>query len=42
MDLKYCEVSRAHGWRFGCEGIFPANTLVGAQIVREDMVEIET
>ncbi|KAF5674952.1 endoribonuclease l-psp [Fusarium heterosporum] len=27
-DLKYIEeVSRAHGWRFGCEGILPANTL---------------
>ncbi|KAM0820870.1 putative NADP-dependent oxidoreductase domain-containing protein [Seiridium cardinale] len=27
-DLKYTEeVSRAHGWRFSCEGILPANTL---------------
>ncbi|KAF4637234.1 hypothetical protein G7Y89_g850 [Cudoniella acicularis] len=43
-DLKDCEeVSRAHGWRFGCEGILPSNTLVKAGIVGEAMlVEIET
>lgn len=42
-DLKYCEeVSRAHGWRFSCEGILPANTLVSAHIAGEEMlVEIE-
>lgn len=42
-DLKFCEeVSRAHGWRFGCEGILPANTLIAAHIVGEQMlVEIE-
>jgi enamine deaminase RidA (YjgF/YER057c/UK114 family) len=42
-DLKYCEeVSRAHGWRFGCEGILPANTLIAAHIAGEEMlVEIE-
>ncbi len=37
------EVSRAHGWRFGLEGILPANTLVTAHLAGEEMlVEIET
>lgn len=37
------EVSRAHGERFGVEGILPANTLVTAHIAGEQMlVEIET
>jgi enamine deaminase RidA (YjgF/YER057c/UK114 family) len=42
-DLKYCEeVALAHGWRFKCEGILPANTLVAANITGEEMlVEIE-
>ncbi|KAF4335511.1 endoribonuclease l-psp [Fusarium beomiforme] len=42
-DLKYTEeVSRAHGWRFACEGIRPANTLLAAHIVGEyTLVEIE-
>ena len=42
-DLMYCEeAARAHGWRFGCEGIWVANTLVAAHIVGEEMlVEIE-
>jgi enamine deaminase RidA (YjgF/YER057c/UK114 family) len=41
--LDDCEqVSRAHGWRFGLEGILPANTLVTAHIVGEKvLVEIE-
>ncbi|KAF9763238.1 hypothetical protein IL306_003207 [Fusarium sp. DS 682] len=43
QDLKYTEeVSRAHGWRFACEGIRPSNTLVTAHIAGESMlVEIE-
>lgn len=43
-DVKYCEeVSLAHGWRVKCDGILPANTLVTAGIVGEQMlVEIET
>ncbi|KAH8198028.1 hypothetical protein TruAng_007803 [Truncatella angustata] len=42
-DLKYTEeVSRAHGSRFACEGILPANTLVAAHLAGETMlVEIE-
>ncbi len=42
-DLKYCEqVARVHGWRFGCEEIMVANTLVAAHIVGNEMlVEIE-
>lgn len=36
------EVSRAHGWRFGCENVSPANTLVMAGVIGESMlVEIE-
>jgi enamine deaminase RidA (YjgF/YER057c/UK114 family) len=35
-------VGRAHGWRMKCAGILPANTLVTAGIVgQEMMVEIE-
>jgi enamine deaminase RidA (YjgF/YER057c/UK114 family) len=42
-DLKCVEeVASAHGWRFKCEGIAPANTLVTAGIMGEEMlVEIE-
>jgi enamine deaminase RidA (YjgF/YER057c/UK114 family) len=42
-DLKYVdEVASAHGGRFECEGIRPANTLVAAGIMGEEMlVEIE-
>jgi enamine deaminase RidA (YjgF/YER057c/UK114 family) len=42
-DLKYVEeVASAHGGRFGCEGIRPANALVTAGIMGEEMlVEIE-
>lgn len=42
-DLKFCEeVSRAHGWRFACEGILPSNTLVTAHIMGPLMLaEIE-
>lgn len=36
------EVSRAHGWVFGCVGFKPANTLVIAGLIGEGMlVEIE-
>lgn len=38
-DLTYCEeVTRAYGWRFGCEGILVANTLVAARIVGQEML----
>ncbi|KAE9376243.1 Aldo/keto reductase [Stipitochalara longipes BDJ] len=42
-DLKYCEqVARFHGWKFRCEGIMAANTLVTAHIMGDEMlVEIE-
>jgi enamine deaminase RidA (YjgF/YER057c/UK114 family) len=42
-DLRYVEeVASAHGWRFKCAGIRPANTLVTAGIMGEEMlVEIE-
>lgn len=42
-NSKYCEeISRAHGWRFNCEGIAPSNTLVTAGVIGESMlVEIE-
>jgi enamine deaminase RidA (YjgF/YER057c/UK114 family) len=43
QNLKDCEeVSRAHGWRMKCAGILPANTLVSAGVVGDNMlVEIE-
>ncbi|KAF3017110.1 hypothetical protein E8E14_008941 [Neopestalotiopsis sp. 37M] len=43
QNLGDCEeVSRAHGWRMKCAGILPANTLVSAGVVGDNMlVEIE-
>jgi hypothetical protein len=36
------EVSRAHGWAFGCVGIRPANTFVTAGLIGSQfLVEIE-
>lgn len=36
------EVSRAHGWAFGCLGVRPANTLIVSGLIgSEFLVEIE-
>lgn len=36
------DVSRAHGWAFGCVGVRPANTLVVAGLIApEFLVEVE-
>ena len=43
QNEKDCEeISRAHGWVFGCHGVKPANTLVVAGLIGEGfLVEIE-
>jgi enamine deaminase RidA (YjgF/YER057c/UK114 family) len=43
QNLEDCEeISRAHGWAFGCVGVRPSNTLVMAGLVGpEFLVEIE-
>jgi hypothetical protein len=36
------EVSRAHGWVFGCVGVRPANTFITAGLIGDQfLVEIE-
>lgn len=42
-DLKYTEeASRAHGWRFACEGILPANTLGKSQFLDSPRPNVQT